>query len=97
MVLVERMQALGDHARSGRMRSQERPQEKQVNGDAKRAVIHEWETWAALNPDDLADPSAEGFFFSHLQRKKPELLDFLSDDKRQTVSAWLHPNSRLVD
>jgi hypothetical protein len=45
----------------------------------------------------LADPGAEGFFFSHLQRKKPELLDFLSDDKRQTVSAWLHPNSRLVD
>lgn len=95
MVLVERMQALGDHARSGRMRRQERPQEKQVNGNAKRAVIHEWETWAALNPDDLADPGAEGFFFSHLQQKKPELLDFLSDDKRQTVSAWLHPNGRL--
>jgi hypothetical protein len=95
MVLVERMQALDDHARSGRMRGQERP--KEVNGDAKRAVIHEWETWAALNPEDLADPSAEGFFFSHLQQKKPELLDFLSDDKRQTVSAWLHPNACLND
>jgi hypothetical protein len=97
MVLVERMQALGDHARSGRMRGQERPQEKQVSGDAKRAVIHEWETWSALNPDDLADPGAEGFFFSHLQRKKPELLDFLSDDKRQTVSTWLHRNGRVEE
>ena len=93
MVLVERMQALGDHARSGRMRGEERPperpQERRVSGDARRAVIHEWETWAALNPDDLADPGANAFFFSYLQQKKPELLDFLSDDKRQTVSTWL--------
>ena len=57
---------------------------------AKRAIIYEWENWAALNPDDLADPGADAFFYSHLQQKKPELLDFLSDDKRQTVSTWLH-------
>jgi hypothetical protein len=97
MVLVERMQALGDHARSGRIRGPERPQEKQTSGDAKRAVIHEWETWAALNPDDLADPGADAFFYSHLQQKKPELLDFLSDNTRQTVSAWLHRNCRIED
>jgi hypothetical protein len=89
MVLVERMQALGDHARSGRMRGEDRPQERRVSGDARRAVIHEWENWAALNPDDLADPGADAFFFSHLQQKKPELLEFFSDDKRQTVSTWL--------
>jgi len=97
MVLIERMQALGDHARASRMRGEERPQEKQVGGDAKRDVIHELETWAALNPDDLADPGAETFFFSHLQQKRPELLNFLSGDKRQTVSAWLNRNDRIEE
>jgi len=97
MVLVERMQALGDHARAGRMRGEGRPQERQFSRDARRAVIHEWENWAALNPDDLADPGADAFFFAHLQQKKPELLDFLSDDKRQTVSAWLHREERVED
>jgi hypothetical protein len=85
MVLVERMQALGDHARASRWRGDERPEEKeekkeeQVKQDsaARRAVIHEWENWAALNPDDLADPAARAFFFSHFQQKKPELLYFL--------------------
>jgi len=105
MVLVERMQALGDHARSGRWRGDERPEEKEEKPEkqekqdsaARRAVIHEWENWAALNPDDLADPAAGAFFFSHLQQKKPELLNFLSDDKRQTVSAWLPRESHVRD
>jgi len=97
MVLVERMEALGDHARSDRMRCEEKPPEKQVNGDAKRAVIHEWENWAALNPDDLEDPGVDAFFFSHLQRKRPELLNFLSNDKRQTVSAWLQRHARVQE
>jgi hypothetical protein len=113
MVLVERMQALGDHARAGRWRGDERPEEeekeerqekqekqqKQEKQDsaARRAVIHEWENWAALNPDDLADPAAGAFFFSHLQQKKPELLNFLSDDKWQTVSAWLPREGQARD
>jgi hypothetical protein len=105
MVLVERMQALGDHARASRWRGDERPEEKeekkeeQVKQDsaARRAVIHEWENWAALNPDDLADPAARAFFFSHLQQKKPELLNFLSDDKWQTVSAWLPREGHVRD
>ena len=63
MVLVERMQALGDHARASRWRGDERSEEKEEKVEkqdsaARRAVIHEWENWAALNPDDLADPSA---------------------------------------
>jgi hypothetical protein len=106
MVLVERMQALGDHARAGRSRGDARPDEKiDQNGDerpkekqdssARRAVIHEWENWAALNPDDLTNPGAGAFFFSHLQQKKPELLNFLSDDKWQTVSAWLVREGRV--
>jgi hypothetical protein len=102
MVLVERMQALGDHARASRWRGDERPEEKEEKQEkqdsaARRAVIHEWENWAALNPDDLADPAARAFFFSHLQRKKPELLNFLSDDKWQTVSAWLPREGHVRD
>ena len=108
MVLVERMQALDDHARSNRWRGDERPEEKEVKQEepekqekqdsaARRAVIHEWENWAALNPDDLADPAARAFFFSHLQQKKPELLNFLSDDKWQTVSAWLPLEGHVRD
>jgi hypothetical protein len=108
MVLVERMQALGDHARSGRWRGDERPEEKEEKPEkqekqekqdsaARRAVIHEWENWAALNPDDLADPAAGAFFFSHLQQKKPELLNFLSGDKWQTVSAWLPREGHVRD
>ena len=97
MVLVERMQALGNHARASRWQEPERREEKKVDGAAKRAVIHEWENWAALNPDDLADPSACEFFFSHLQEKKPELLNFLSDDKWQTISAWLLREGRVND
>lgn len=102
MVLVERMQALGDHARASRWRGDERSEEKEEKEEkqdsaARRAVIHEWENWAALNPDDLADPSAGAFFFSHLQQKKPELLNFLSDDKWQTVSAWLPREGQARD
>jgi hypothetical protein len=102
MVLVERMQALGDHARASRWRGDERSEEKEEKEEkqdsaARRAVIHEWENWAALNPDDLADPAAGAFFFSHLQQKKPELLNFLSDDKWQTVSAWLPRKGHVRD
>jgi hypothetical protein len=105
MVLVERMQALGDHARSGRWRGDERPEVKEEKQEiqekqdcaARRAVIHEWENWAALNPDDLAHPAAGAFFFSHLEEKKPELLNFLSDDKWQTVSAWLPREGHVRD
>jgi hypothetical protein len=102
MVLVERMQALGDQARASRWRGDERPEEKEEEQEkqgsaARRAVIHEWENWAALNPDDLADPAAGAFFFSHLQQKKPELLNFLSDDKWQTVSAWLPREGHVRD
>ena len=102
MVLVERMQALGDHARASRWRGDERSEEKEEKEEkqdsaARRAVIHEWENWAALNPDDLADPSAGAFFFSHLQQKKPELLNFLSDDKWQTISAWLPQEGHVRD
>jgi hypothetical protein len=63
--------------------------EKTEENAAKRAVIHEWENWAALHSDDLTSPSAGMFFFTHLHQKKPELLNFPSDDKWQTVHDWL--------
>jgi hypothetical protein len=65
---------------------------------AKRAVIHEWENWAALHPDDLKNPGVRMFFFMHLQEKKPELLNFSSSgDKRQIIEAWLLRNDRFKD
>jgi hypothetical protein len=59
---------------------------------AKRAVIHEWENWAALHPDDLKNPGVR------MQEKKPELLNFSSSgDKRQIIEAWLLRNDRFKD
>jgi hypothetical protein len=64
----------------------------------KRAVIHEWDNWAALHPDDLNSPSAGMFFFTHLQKEKPELLSFRSSgDKWQTVHGWLLREARVKD
>ena len=52
---------------------------------AKRAIIHEWENWSALHSDELEDPNVSEYFFRHLQAKKPQLLNFISDDERKTV------------
>ena len=59
------------------------------DGAAKRAIIHEWENWSALHSDELNDPEAGKYFFRHLQENKLPLLDFPSDDKWQSVRAWL--------
>jgi hypothetical protein len=37
------------------------------------------------------------FFFAHLQEKKPELLNFDSDDKWETVHDWLLREGRVAD
>ena len=60
-------------------------QEDEVLGAAKRAIIHEWENWSALHSDELDDPNVSDYFFSHLQAKKPELLNFSSQDKQEIV------------
>ena len=60
MVLKERIHALADGARAGR-RTDEMPESSE--GDAaQRAVIHEWENWAALHSDDLESPSRHVLF-----------------------------------
>ena len=64
---------------------------------AKRAIIHEWENWSALHPDELDDPSVGKYFFRHLQEKKLPLLNFPSDDKWQSVHAWLVGNGNMKD
>ena len=94
MVLKERIHALADHARA-RRNGDEMP-EKSEETAAKRAVIHEWENWAALHPDDLKSSNAGMYFFTHLQQKKPELLDFASSDKSETVYVWLLQEGRII-
>ena len=56
---------------------------------ARRAVIHEWQNWSALNSDDATDPNAAAYFYRHLETKKPKLLDFPAEDRLQTVRTWL--------
>ncbi len=67
-------------------------QEKQEKDDdlaARRAIIHEWQNWAALNPDELADANVATYFFRHLEAKRPRLLDFPAEDKMKKVRTWL--------
>ena len=85
MVLTDRIHAIAEFHTM--VRRDEIP--KREDKASKRAVIHEWDNWAALHPDDLQDPNAETFFFTHLQEKKPQLLNFESSgDKWQTVYVW---------
>jgi len=56
---------------------------------ARRAIIHEWENWSALHTDELEGMNAGNYFFEHLQKKKPHLLGFASDDGWTTVHRWL--------
>jgi hypothetical protein len=87
MVLAERIRALGEQAKAKR-KIEDTPKEKDDSA-AKRAITHEWENWAALHPDDRGSPNAGKYFFTHLQEKKPVLLEFISKDKWQTVRDWL--------
>jgi hypothetical protein len=65
MVLKERVHALADGARA-RRKNDEMP-DQNVDEAARRAVIHEWENWAALHSDEKSAPS---HFFSTICRRK---------------------------
>jgi hypothetical protein len=95
MVLKERIHALADGARAGRT-SDDMPAQGE-DDPAKRAVIHEWENWAALNSDDLQSPNVMIFFLDHLQSKKAVLLNFDCEDKYQRIRDWLVREGRLAD
>jgi len=97
MVLSERMQALGDQARtSRRWQAGQSPKEDHVDV-AKTAGIHEWDNWAALHTDDLKSPNVCNYFFRHLQENKVELLEFASANKWQSVHDWLFQEHRVKD
>jgi hypothetical protein len=48
-------------------------------------------------PSASDQPPTDRAGFMALQQKKPELLNFLSDDKWQTVSAWLPREGHVRD
>ena len=62
---------------------------------ARRAIVHEWENWSALHADELEDVKVGKYFFEHLQKKKPHLLGFASDDGWGTIRGWLVQAGRL--
>jgi hypothetical protein len=64
-------------------------QEDDATSAVKRAIIHEWENWSALNSDQLDDPNVGEYFFRHLETKKSRLLDFISENKQKTVFGLL--------
>ena len=70
---------------------------------AKQAVIREWDSWAARNPEETNTSLGRGRrFFQYLQQERPELLDFPSSfsenfDKGQVVHRWLLSEGRVKD
>jgi len=69
---------------------------KDRNEAERRAVIREWDSWAAKNPEAAkGDPI---IFFFHLQRERSDLLDFKSRgaDKWQMVHGWLSNERRVT-
>jgi hypothetical protein len=64
--------------------------------DAKRAVIREWDSWAALNPEEAK--IMDGMrFFQYLQQERSDFLDFraVNQDKWQIVHGWLLSERRV--
>jgi hypothetical protein len=63
--------------------------------NAESAIVHEWDQWA----DDMAEKygtSADISFFLHLERDRPELLDFnCSGDKLRAVQLLLSGADRI--
>ena len=69
----------------------EAAQEDDGTSAAKRAIIHEWENWSALHSDELGDAKVAGYFFEHLQKRKPHLLSFASKkvNGSEVVQKWI--------
>ena len=69
---------------------------------AKRAVIREWDSWAARNPEEANTILGGRRFFQNLQQERPDLLDFrvrYADrfDKGLVVHKWLLSERRVKD
>jgi hypothetical protein len=66
--------------------------------DAEAKIIKEWDAWAAKHTDPLS--ARDGMlFFNHLQKARPDLLDFRysGSDKWQRVHGWLLSHRRVKD
>jgi hypothetical protein len=69
----------------------EAAQEDDDTSAAKHAIIHEWENWSALHSDELDDPNVAEYFFEHVRKRKPHLLNFASknEDGSELVQKWV--------
>lgn len=65
------------------------------NAGARRAIVREWDSWAAKNIEDAKGNPI--IFFTYLQRERSDLLDFNSGgaDKWQIVHGWLLSERRV--
>jgi hypothetical protein len=64
--------------------------------EAERAIVHEWDAWAPQKAASFG-PSADMCFFYHLQRERPDLLDFgYSGDKWRAVKVMLLDANRIT-
>jgi hypothetical protein len=63
---------------------------------ARRAVIREYDAWAAEHGHDAAKTRDGVIFFEYLRRERPDLLDFpFSGDKWKIVQRWLRTWGRV--
>ena len=67
--------------------------------NAKRAVIQEWDSWPARNPEEAKITGGKRFF-QYLQQERPDLLDFRvgfydNFDKGLVVHEWLLHERRV--
>jgi hypothetical protein len=72
---------------------------KRAGDEARRAVLCEWDAWAKDNPEDAKAGVSGMMFFAHLQKNRPELLEFKYSvgDKWQQVHGWLREGDRVKD
>ena len=68
---------------------------------AKQAVIREWDSWAARNPEEAKTILGGRRFFQYLQQERPDLLNFRGFyegfDKGRVVHKWLLSEGRVKD
>jgi hypothetical protein len=65
--------------------------------EAEQSILHAWDVWAA-NPANASSLNDGMAFFTHLQRQRPDLLDFkYSGDKWQAVHGFLIHGRRVTE
>ena len=76
-----------------------RPEAAREDADlsaAKRAIIHEWENWAALHSDELDDPSVTDYFIDHLRTQKLHLFRLVAGPgAAETTRNWIKDTHKI--